>query len=195
MDAAELVPQRRTLCSASSGELKMKTLCSLMLLTIVPCGPVSADEVVAVPKDVPPVVGTAIMSNDSEKWAVQLTIPKITWKVGGERRPKIEWPDFQVNVEEAVLKLSMNYHPATQLSDESQNRLVDLKGRRLKRDEAVKRLKDKTPVLISVSGRMPDAFYLQCTKADTLIVILGIPDSPAPQLLPHETTDDGRTKR
>ena len=163
-----------------------------MLLTIVRCGPVSADEVVAVPKDVPPVVGTAIMSNDSEKWAVQLTIPKITWKVVGERRPKMEWPEFQVNVEEAVLKLSMGYHPATQLSDESQNRLVDLKGRRLKRDEAVKRLKGKTPVLISVSGRMPDAFYLQCTRPDTLIVILGIPDSPAPQFLPREATDDGR---
>ena len=120
-----------------------------------------------------------------------MTIPKIAWKVVGERRPKIEWPEFRVNVEEQVLKLSMNYHAETALSEESQNRIVDLKGRRLKRDEAVKRLKEKTPVLISASGRMPDAFYLQCTKADTLIVLLGIPDAPAPQLLPRETKEDG----
>lgn len=164
----------------------MKTLCTLILLTTVRCGSVFADEIVAVPTDVPPVVGTAIMADDSETWAVQLTIPKITWKVAGQRRPKMEWPELQVNVEEAVLQLSMGYHPATQLSEQSQNRLVDLKGRRLKRDEAVKRLKDKTPVLISVSGRMPDAFHLQCTMPDTLIVILGIPDSPAPQFLPRE---------
>ena len=102
----------------------MKTLCTLVLLTTIPCGLVSAQERVAIPKDVPPVVGTAIMTNDSEKWAVQLTIPKITWKVVGERRPKIEWPEIQVNVEETVLALSLDHHPATQLSDESQNRRI-----------------------------------------------------------------------
>ncbi|MEY4565323.1 MAG: hypothetical protein RLY14_293 [Planctomycetota bacterium] len=173
----------------------MKSLCALILLTTFGCGLVSANELVSLPKDVPPVIGTAISANDSENWAVQLTIPRITWKIVGEQRSKIEWPELQVKVEETVLKLSMDYHPATQLSEESQNRLVDLNGRRLKRDEAVKRLKDKTPVLISVSGRMPDAFYLQCTKPDTLIVILGIPEFPAPQLLPHEITDHGRTKQ
>lgn len=173
----------------------MKTLCALVLLTLVCCGLVSSDEDVPVPKDIPPVIGTAIASNDSENWAVQLSLPRIKWKLVGDRRPKIEWPELQVQVEQVDLKLSMDYHPATQLSEESQNRLVDLKGRRLKRDEAVKRLKDKTPVLISVSGRMPDAFYLQCTKPDTLIVILGIPDSPAPHLLPHETTEVGENER
>jgi hypothetical protein len=173
----------------------MKAFCTLMLLTVASCGLASAQEPVTMPKDVPPVVATAITSNDPQKWDVQLTIPKVTWKVVGERRPKLEWPEFQVNVEETVLTLSLDYHRQTQLSDESQNRIVDLKGRRLNRDEAEKRLKEKTPVLISVSGRMPDAFYLQCTRPDTLIVILGIPDSPAPQLLPHETKEEGRTKR
>ncbi len=181
--------------SAGNGESTVKTFRIVMLLTTISCGLVSADEPVGLPKDVPPVLGTAITSNDSDRWAVQVTVPKITWKVVGERRPKIEWPEFQVNVEEVVLQLLMDSHPATQLPDESQHRIVDLKGKRLKRDDAAKRLNEETPVLISVSGRMPDAFYLQCTKADTLIVILGIPDSPAPQLLPHETTTDGRTKR
>ncbi len=173
----------------------MKTTCSLMFWTVVSCGLAAAQEPVAVPQDVPPLVATAITSNDSEQWAVQLTIPKVTWKVVGERRPKFEWPEFQVNVEETVLTVSLDFDAATALSAESQSRIVDLTGRRLEREEAEKRLQEKTPVLLSVSGRMPDAFYLQCTKPDTLIVILGIPDSPAPQLLPHEAPDSSRTKR
>lgn len=164
---------------------------------------VHAGEPIALPKDVPPVIGTALASNDSERWAVRLRVPKTTWEVVGERRPKIEWPELQVKVEEVVLRLSMDYNPASDLSTESQNRIVDLNGRRLERDEALLCLKQETPVLISASGRMPDAFYLQCAKADTLVVILGIPDSPAPHLLPHPlraatdpaTTDDGRIKR
>jgi hypothetical protein len=170
---------------------------------LIACRLVYAAEPIALPKDVPPVIGTALASNDSEKWAVRIRVPKTTWELVGERRPKIEWPELQVKVEEVVLRLSMNYHPATALSEESQNRIVDLKGRRLERDEALLRLKQETPVLISASGRMPDAFYLQCAKADTLVVILGIPDSPAPHLLPHPlrgatgpaTTEDSRTKR
>lgn len=173
----------------------MKTLYILTFLALVSCGLTSAQEPIAMPKDVPPVLATAITPDGSEKWVVQLTVPKIAWKVVGERRPKSESPKLQVNVEETVLTLSLDYHPATALSDESQNRIVDLKGSRLKRDEAEKRLREKTPVLISVSGRMPDAFYLQCTRPDALVVILGIPDSPAPQFLPREATDDGRTKR
>ncbi|QDV26959.1 hypothetical protein [Aureliella helgolandensis] len=179
----------------------MKTFPIFMLLVSIACRIVLASEPAALPKDVPPVLGAAIASADSERWAVQLSLPKITWEVVGEQQPKVEWPEFKVNVEEAVLTLSMGYHPATQLSDDSQNRIVDLKGRRLERNEALNRLKEKTPVLISVSGRMPDPFYLQCTKTDALIVILGIPDSPAPHLLPHalEATagpaiiEDGRT--
>ena len=34
---------------------------------------------------------------------------------------------------------------------------------------------------------MPDPFYLQCTKPDALIVVLGIPSYPAPELLPCPT--------
>jgi hypothetical protein len=157
----------------------------LAFLLAVPCGLASAGEPVALPKDVPPVIGTAIVSDDSDEWTVDLAIPKITWEIVGERRPKLEWPEFKVNVQEIVLTLSMAYHPATQLADNAQNRIVDLNGRRLNRAEATGLLEAKTPVLVSVSGAMPDPFYLQCTKPDTLIVILGIPDVPAPQLLPQ----------
>jgi hypothetical protein len=139
----------------------MQAVSRLICLFLIACRLVHAGEPIALPKDVPPVIGTALASNDSEKWAVRIRVPKTTWEVVGERGPKIEWPELQVKVEEVVLRLSMDYHPATDLSEESQNRIVDLKGRRLERDEALLRLKQETPVLIFASGRMPDAFYLQ----------------------------------
>ena len=47
------------------------------------------------------------------------------------------------------------------------------------------RLAKETPVLVSVTGEMPDAYYLQLTNPDALIVILGPRDGfPAPELLP-----------
>ena len=163
------------------------------LLVAVFCAVADAESPVSLPKDVPPVIGTAaaIASSapraDSDRWSIELVVPKVAWEVVGEERPKLEWPEFKVTVEEAVLTLQMGYHPATQLSENAQNRVLDLKGRRLGRDEALKRLAAKTPVLVSVSGRMPDPFYLQCTKPDTLIVVLGIPSYPAPELLPCPT--------
>lgn len=172
-----------------------KFLWTLMFFSLIASWLAFGDDPVALPIDVPPVVGTAITSSDSDGRSVRLTIPHAIWRVIGERQPKVEWPKLQVNVEEAVLRLSLDYQPESQLSEESQNRIVDMKGRKLERDEAADRLKTKTPVLIAVSGRMPDAFYLQCTKPDTLIVILGIPDSPAPHLLPHEAISDSPTKQ
>lgn len=181
----------------------------VMIILSTMCGFVYANDPVALPKGVPPVIGIAVATNDRaqtddyERWTIHLTVPKIAWQVVGERRPKFEWPEFKVNVAEVKLTLSMGHHPSTQLSESAQNRIVDLKGSRLDRDDALKRLDAKTPVLVSVSGDMPDPFYLQCTSADTLIVILGIPDFPAPELLPQplqmSTTpsqlQEGRTKR
>lgn len=165
----------------------------LSLLVAVFCAVADAENPVSLPKDVPPVIGTAVAitsskpGGDNDEWSIELVVPKVAWEVVGEERPKREWREFKVTVKEAALTLQMGYHPATQLSENAQNRVLDLKGRRLKRDEALKRLDTKTPVLVSVSGRMPDPFYLQCTKPATLIVVLGIPSYPAPELLPCPT--------
>ena len=156
------------------------------------CVVANAEEPPALPKDVPPVVGTAVAtaptSPDGDKWSINLSVPKVKWEIVGEKRPKIDWPRFSVTAEGASLTLPMTYHPATQLSEIAQNRILDLKGKRLSREEALKRLASSTPVLVSVSGRMPDPFYLQCTKPDTLIVVLGIPSSPAPEYLPQQAS-------
>lgn len=54
--------------------------------------------------------------------------------------------------------------------------VITADGKPLKREDAIKRLEKKTPILISFDGP-PDPYYLQTTKPDTLILIM-----PAPQL-------------
>ena len=166
----------------------MLKLTVAILLVASSCSLAVAKNPGPLPSDVPPVIGTAmILPPDPgyNNWSLRLAVPKVAWKVVGERKPKREWPEFKVEVEEATLDLKMQYDPATQLAADAQNRVLDLRGKRLSADEVFERLDSKTPVLVSVSGRMPDPFYLQCTKPDTLIVVLGIPSSPAPELLPQ----------
>lgn len=145
------------------------------------------------PEDVPPILGMAIAvpaprpgaGGDADGGTVRIEVPRVAWKLVGRRLPKKEWPKLEVTVEEEVLEVEVGYLPATQLREAAQNRILDMKGRRLDRGEVRRRLASRTPVLVSVSGRMPDPYYLQCTKADTLIVALGAWDSPAPELLPR----------
>lgn len=168
----------------------MKTAFAVFFLLMVPSAWVRAQDMAALPKDVPPVVANAVLSQGSEKWGIDLFLPQVVWKVVGEQRPKGEWPVLQVDVKEVVLKLTLDYSPESALAEEFQSRVVDLNGRRMDRAAVGKRLDQRTPVLVSISGRMPDAYYLQCTRPDTLVVILGIPDSPAPQYLPREWIDE-----
>jgi hypothetical protein len=63
--------------------------------------------------------------------------------------------------------------------------VVDLNGTELNREQILERLSKETPVLVSVSGRMPDPFFLQLTRPGALIVVLGPRDgAPSPQMLP-----------
>ncbi len=149
----------------------------------------NADEPTALPNGIPPIIANAIAipnaSSDHDSWSIKLTVPKVRWEVVGERRPKLEWPEFKVTAESATLTLPMAYSRASQLNEVARNRLLDLKGNRVDRDDALKRLASETAVLISVSGQMPDTYYLQTTRPDTLIVVLGIALAPAPDLLPQ----------
>lgn len=147
---------------------------------------------VPMPEDVPPVVGRATIlapaaNNGGKDWSVRVRVPRVLWEKVGREQPKVRWPKLRVNVTETTLDLSMHYSPATQLDEGAQNRILDVQGRRLSREEALRRLQDTTPVLVSVSGKMPDDWYLQCTRPETLIVVPGIPESPAPELLPAES--------
>ncbi|MAQ90856.1 MAG: hypothetical protein CMM03_13460 [Rhodopirellula sp.] len=175
----------------------MRLICVVLILASYTINTVKAGETPAFPTDVPPIVGSAIAipDNDSDYYSVRLTVPKIRWFVVGERRPKLEWPTLKVTAESTTLELLIfndrsESASLSQLSENSQSRIVNLNGKRLSSKEVLKRLKSSKAVLISVSGKMPNAYHLQTTKPDTMIAILGISaDMPRPNLLPQPLKD------
>ena len=152
--------------------------------------PVEGKRLLVPPNGIAPLVGiAAAVSKDADDsreyaWSLRLHVPKVVWEITGKERPKREWSRIKADVEMLTLDVQMGYSEATQLSEGSQNRLVDLNGKRLSREEALKRLAENAPVLVSVSGEMPDPFYLRCSKRDTLIVLFGLPSSREYNLLP-----------
>lgn len=175
----------------------MRLTCIILILVYYTMNSVKAGETPALPTDVPPIVGTAIAipDKDSDYYSVQITVPKIRWFVVGERRPKLEWPTLKVTAESVALELLIfndrsESSQLSQLSENAQSRIVNLSGKRLSSKEVLKRLKSSKAVLVSVSGKMPDAYHLQTTKPDTMIAILGISaDMPRPNLLPQPLKD------
>ena len=175
----------------------MRLTCIILILAYYSMNSVKAGEKPAFPTDVPPIVGSAIAipDNDSDYYSVRLTVPKIRWFVVGERRPKLEWPTLKVTAESTTLELLIfndrsESASLSQLSENVQSRIVNLNGKRLSSKEVLKRLKSSKAVLISVSGKMPNAYHLQTTKPGTMIAILGISaDMPRPNLLPQPLKD------
>jgi hypothetical protein len=129
------------------------------------------------------------MVNADYAWSLKVQVPKVVWEIAGKRRPKAEWTEIKTEVEMKTLHFSMGYNRATQLADRSQNRLVDLNGKRLSREGALKRLGKSTPVLVSISD-MPDPYYLQFVKPDTLVLLIGLADPKDYDLLPTSRHDN-----
>ena len=175
----------------------MRRICVALVFACYSFNSVQAAETPAFPTDVPPIVGTAIAipDNASDYYSVQITVPKIRWSVVGERRPKLEWPTLKLTAESATLDLLIlndrsDSAQLSQLSENAQSRIVNLNGKRLSSKEVLKRLKSSKAILVSVSGKMPNAYHLQTTKPDTLVAILGISaDMPRPDLLPQRLKD------
>jgi hypothetical protein len=154
-----------------------------------------ADEPAPLPKDVPPVVATAVVSDrgnngEHSEWAIRLTVPRIAWEVVGEVVPRKEWPELKAEVAKGTLTLRMGGPSAL-----APSRVVDLHGKDLSREQIIKRLERESPVLVSLSGRTVDPYFLTLTKADALIVILGPRDGyPAPELLPAKKGQSAERK-
>jgi hypothetical protein len=146
-----------------------------------------ADETVPFPKHVPPVVGTAVVTdqgNGSEDgvWKVRVTVPKSRWIYDGDVIVKIKGESLAAEVEREEVGLILGGP-----FQKSPSQFFDVKGNTLKKDEVLNRLKKKTAVLLSVSNSFPDAYYLQVIKPDTIIIVIGYRDgSPLPDLLPAE---------
>jgi len=144
-----------------------------------------ADEKVAFPQRVPPVIGTAIngqsaADSDASEWAVTLTVPRARWKVVGEVIPKEKWPELDVSVDKATLTLKMG--GPSQLSE---SQFLNLEGNEISRKEVTERLKNETSVLIAVDGRMPEPYYLELLRPETIVIVLGPREgTPRADLLP-----------
>jgi hypothetical protein len=164
------------------------------------CGSALAHDSPPLPEQVPPVLGMAMVEEPGtpradEEWKIRLTLPKVAWEVIGKFVSKEEWPELKAEVEKATLTLKMGGPSAL-----APSRIVDLTGRELDHGQVIERLEQETPVLVSLSGQMPDDYYLQLTKPESLVVILGPRDGyPAVELLPvkkeHPAQPDNRSNQ
>lgn len=157
-----------------------------VVLTIgLACGALAADSP-TLPQQVPPILGTAVVAQGNrdgkgDEWQVRVVVPKARWEIVGEEVPKERRPELRVEAVEVVLNLRMG--GPSQLAE---SRFVDIRGKELSRQQVEARLAKETPVLVSVSGSMPDVSFLRLTKDDALIILLGPRDGqPAPELLPE----------
>lgn len=166
------------------------------VLALIAGGHALAKEPLPLPGDVPPVLATAVASapepeRGDSQWEIRLTLPRVAWEVVGKMIAKRQWPELKVIVEKETLTLRMG--GPSQLAP---SRVVDIQGKELGRGQVLKRLAAETPVLVSVSGRMPDAYYLQLTRPEAFIVLLGPRDGrPAPELLPSKAPPAAKTER
>ena len=133
------------------------------------------------PTGVPPLVAMAVAKQGgADTWQIDLTVPKVRWEVVGKVVPKSEWPRLECGVEKVTRTVSFGGPSAL-----TEARVLDVKGKPVPADDVQKRLASETPVLVSVDLAMPDPYYLQVTKPDTLIVVLGPREhAPSPELLP-----------
>lgn len=99
---------------------------------------------------------------------VSLQVPHVKWKNKAKTRDwPFDQPDFANESAVTIYLGGPHWHR------EKQSRVVTVDTVEVSREAILKRLKEPTPVLISVSGKMVDPYYLKVVKPDTLIVILG----------------------
>ncbi len=148
-----------------------------------------ADELPLLPTSVPPVIGVvsakAAAANKTSKEddvqpSIVVTVPKVRWKVVGEVVAKKSWPKLEAQVEN--VSITLEFGGPSQLAE---SRFMTTEGKELEIKDVVSRLQKPQPVLISLNGEMPESYYLQTSRPETLILILGPRDGmPAPELLP-----------
>lgn len=164
------------------------SLTAMLAGAFIVTGDVRAEEK-NLPENLPPVVGlaqaretdeAAALHPDKKQIEIVLTWPCLRWEVIGQTKSKQDWPKVSVTVEKR--SKTLRFDTLSQLAD---SRVVGIDGKDLSREELLKRLGRETPVLVSVTGKIPEPYYLQLTKPDAVIVILGPRDGlPALELLP-----------
>ncbi len=115
------------------------------------------------------------------EWHIRLTVPKVEWQVAREMEPKTSGPKLETEVDRQTLLLRMSAWTSA-IGPAS---VMDRTGDVLNREEILVKLRRETPVLVSLTGKVPDPYYLQLTYPEALIVILGDREkAPRADLLP-----------
>jgi hypothetical protein len=159
----------------------------LFIIILLRAGLVFSGDLLVDQKGVPPVIGIAqVTSPDahttSELPGISLRIPKIHWFVVGEAIPKKQWPQLKAETKMEALRIQLDGPSAL-----SPSVVVDLSGNEVKYEEWTRLLEKETPVFVSVTGEMPDPYFFQLAKPDSLVIILGPRDgSPTTQFFPKE---------
>ncbi len=157
-----------------------------------------AIEVFPFPSDVPPLLGEAIVADvreNDDQVVVALTIPQVRWQLVGEFRPKEDWPELRSTTTAVALNLRLG--GPTQWQPQMRTRIYSSRdGKALSKTQIIERLTKRTPVLVSVSGKPVDPYYLQLMREDVLIVKLGGDAfAPQPQLLPAESVEPAPARK
>ncbi|MCF7954812.1 MAG: hypothetical protein K9M75_03320 [Phycisphaerae bacterium] len=169
--------------------MKYKSFMFFMIATIA-SGLMFAAEPNQLPKGLPPLTAKALVSvadedQSSREWSISLTMRRENWKAIGGVIPKLNWPEPKKdNLYDATLTLPMG--------DDSKPvfcRVVDINGKELGGDQLAKKLKAKKLVHVSVSGKMPESYYLQVQPKAELIVLLGPGDSKGTEKKPDKKKD------
>ena len=163
------------------------TVLSFLLITAVAQG----EDQIGLPQDIAPVIGMA-------------TAKPITERIDGEYQIELVLPAVQYDIVHRVIDLgktailddvetettpitrTLLFGGSSQIPD---SRVVDNAGNELTKNSVLERLQNPTAVLVSVSGKKVDPYYLQLVKDDAIIIMLGRRDGKGDsELLPEDVT-------
>lgn len=135
---------------------------------------VFAEDPVRLPGDIPPVIGMAIAAKSSKVpetgYQLEIVFPVVTYEIesGDGNLGKVAKQDVVVSEVRSVTR-TLDFETNRQIQD---SKVVDIDGAPLDMETVLRRLKKRTPILVSVSGRMIDPYYLQLANPEAVIVIL-----------------------
>lgn len=165
----------------------MSRLCLLVSFVFLHSGLTLAGDPSSFPKQLPPVVGTAIARSADVGVELTVTCPVPRWiNVPGKLDPDLPKLSTLANIRPSITKESIRIRLVGPMyTQRSETRVLDLNGKQLSHEELVKRLEKESPVLVAVDGGTVDPYYLQIVKPDTLIISLsGWDGAPATRWYP-----------
>ena len=163
------------------------TVLSFLLITAVAQG----EDQIGLPQDIAPVIGMATAKPITERidgeYQIELVLPAVQYdivhRVIGLGKTAIL---DDVETETTPITRTLLFGGNSQIPD---SRVVDNAGNELTKNSVLERLQNPTAVLVSVSGKKVDPYYLQLVKDDAIIIMLGRRDGKGDsELLPKDVT-------